>query len=856
MNRTAIIVAGMHRSGTSATTRVLNLLGASLSDELLPPVPMNNTAGFWESRAVVEIHDRFLAATGSTWRDLTPLDPDHFEGTAGEAAREQLRSYIRAQFPDAVLFAIKDPRFCNLAPLLLRVLDEEGIDACVVHPYRNPLEVAASLAVRDGMLRRESLLLWERLVLESEFNSRGRRRAFFAFDDLLADWRSTCQTISDQLAIPLALDSEALARNIDEFLDHDLRHHSHDDTGLTDAALPAGTRATYDALTALCSSPAPSSELMQRLDAMRAANLAGAREFGPLIKEMHENPEGMRHQIASLKLRLASAGNRPALLVSASAARKIENGKWPPRLLAGLLKRYRTRFGPRLRRIDERLALGGLPTSSDIPRSVAATQDIGLIRKSRLFDERYYRRQAGPLPPGRNRAIAHFLTIGAARNFRPNALFDPVFYAEKFDPPLAPGINPLVHYISEGEAEGRMPSRRFDPGVCPAPGQDPTGGAALRHYLETGAQAGRAPIAFGANSPLADVRAFNALRPGNGAGVPDGLAGPYLRAAVRSGRVHPLDLPPDFDPQRYLVLNPDVADKRGGSDADAVTHYLLHGRHEGRAYGGEGLDHARWLDSVAGADENGWQSPKSDRPFRAACLVHVYYPEVWPDLAAYAANFPAEATDVYVNIAEDIWRPDLHDRIHADFPDSRILVSPNLGMDIGGFLRLAATIDLDAYDAICLMHTKKSSQHTEGMGRSWLAGLLDPLCGTPACGRAALAAFHDDPELGFIGAARWRRFNLGDNARSYTAARQRLGIPFAHSRCDYLSGTMMMLSADLMKLLRDRLGDIALERAVAAGPGRKRDGQMAHGIERAIPALARARGRRMIWLGQPGKAGS
>jgi len=34
--RTAIIVAGMHRSGTSATTRIINLLGAQLARELIP----------------------------------------------------------------------------------------------------------------------------------------------------------------------------------------------------------------------------------------------------------------------------------------------------------------------------------------------------------------------------------------------------------------------------------------------------------------------------------------------------------------------------------------------------------------------------------------------------------------------------------------------------------------------------------------------------------------------------------------------------------------------------------------------------------------------------------------------------
>src|SRR5215470_17990760 len=47
--RTCIIVAGMHRSGTSATARVINLLGADIASDLLPSIPGNNDRGFWES---------------------------------------------------------------------------------------------------------------------------------------------------------------------------------------------------------------------------------------------------------------------------------------------------------------------------------------------------------------------------------------------------------------------------------------------------------------------------------------------------------------------------------------------------------------------------------------------------------------------------------------------------------------------------------------------------------------------------------------------------------------------------------------------------------------------------------------
>ena len=54
--RTALVVVGMHRTGTSALTRVLSLLGATLPHDLYPPGP-DNPEGFWEPAKLVEVHE-------------------------------------------------------------------------------------------------------------------------------------------------------------------------------------------------------------------------------------------------------------------------------------------------------------------------------------------------------------------------------------------------------------------------------------------------------------------------------------------------------------------------------------------------------------------------------------------------------------------------------------------------------------------------------------------------------------------------------------------------------------------------------------------------------------------------------
>ena len=71
-----MVVLGMHRSGTSAVTRILNLLGADVGpeDDLL--TEYDNPSGHWESKALVACNDRILAAFGRSW-DFPPwLGPD------------------------------------------------------------------------------------------------------------------------------------------------------------------------------------------------------------------------------------------------------------------------------------------------------------------------------------------------------------------------------------------------------------------------------------------------------------------------------------------------------------------------------------------------------------------------------------------------------------------------------------------------------------------------------------------------------------------------------------------------------------------------------------------------------------
>lgn len=69
-----IFVLGMHRSGTSACMRLLNLLSYVLSDELLGAGKGNET-GHWEPVRAIALNDEILASAGSSHEDCPPSAP-------------------------------------------------------------------------------------------------------------------------------------------------------------------------------------------------------------------------------------------------------------------------------------------------------------------------------------------------------------------------------------------------------------------------------------------------------------------------------------------------------------------------------------------------------------------------------------------------------------------------------------------------------------------------------------------------------------------------------------------------------------------------------------------------------------
>src|SRR5688500_16955298 len=100
--RQGLVVLGMHRSGTSALTRVLSLLGADLPGRLLDPRP-DAVRGYWESADLVAIHDRLLEAAGLAWHEVTPFPESWWLTAAADNFRREILEFLRRDFGASTL---------------------------------------------------------------------------------------------------------------------------------------------------------------------------------------------------------------------------------------------------------------------------------------------------------------------------------------------------------------------------------------------------------------------------------------------------------------------------------------------------------------------------------------------------------------------------------------------------------------------------------------------------------------------------------------------------------------------------------------------------------------------------------
>jgi hypothetical protein len=153
-----VVVIGMHRSGTSAITNAIRLLGCSIGDTGDFTSPKRwNPEGNWEHQRLIERNEMILELHGGTWFAPPLLSGDWARPPKARAMLPRLRSEFAEIYTEGG-WVWKDPRACLTLPLWMEAWSSTPV---AVMAFRHPLAVAQSLAARNGFSLRHGLALWE-----------------------------------------------------------------------------------------------------------------------------------------------------------------------------------------------------------------------------------------------------------------------------------------------------------------------------------------------------------------------------------------------------------------------------------------------------------------------------------------------------------------------------------------------------------------------------------------------------------------------------------------------------------------------------------------------------------------------
>ena len=239
-----VFVLGMHRSGTSALARVLNLTGLYFGGENVSNrYNDENPKGFWERRDVRTLNDTILLNANCDWDCVSAFDLRSVSTEAMTAYQSSAADIVFNMDAHRPWF-IKEPRLSILFPVWRDVLETP---VCV-HIHRNPLEVAHSLNARNGIPINVGIALWEIYTIRALEASAELPRVLVSYEDMMRNPMPTISFIHDALveytSYRLRLPNES---EVGRFLENGLYHHRKSVESFWSVAT-AEQRALYDLL--------------------------------------------------------------------------------------------------------------------------------------------------------------------------------------------------------------------------------------------------------------------------------------------------------------------------------------------------------------------------------------------------------------------------------------------------------------------------------------------------------------------------------------------------------------------------------------------------------------------------------
>ncbi|WP_157385227.1 rhamnan synthesis F family protein [Desulfitobacterium hafniense] len=196
---------------------------------------------------------------------------------------------------------------------------------------------------------------------------------------------------------------------------------------------------------------------------------------------------------------------------------------------------------------------------------------------------------------------------------------------------------------------------------------------------------------------------------------------------------------------------------------------------------------------------------------KIAVCVHLYYVEMFQEITFYLDNFCDISYDLYFTIPQEnkVFLPVLKGR----YPHAKVIVTDNVGFDIYPFLCFLKEINLDYYDVVFKLHSKKdipiefSRNGVDLSGSKWRDYMFQALMGSQQRVKYVMRIMERHPHIGMVCA----REVLLRGSAMIAQDIDLIKVEAAMQECkllirewEYVAGSIFAVRSKLLKPLKNR----------------------------------------------------
>lgn len=212
---------GMHRSFTSLTQKILNLMGIFIGteDKIINP-EIDNPKGYWEQFEIVNINDKILNFFNGSW-DNPPKFPENWtKNDTIVQLKQEAYDILKSNFQGREAWGFKDPRTSLTLPFWQEIIPDMKYVICI----RNPLDVSLSLKKRNGFSIEKGLTLWLHYNISAIQHTNNRNFIFIPCEKLITKPETQINRLYEFIGFQNS-ETNKNYNDILKFIDKSLFHH-------------------------------------------------------------------------------------------------------------------------------------------------------------------------------------------------------------------------------------------------------------------------------------------------------------------------------------------------------------------------------------------------------------------------------------------------------------------------------------------------------------------------------------------------------------------------------------------------------------------------------------------------------